>query len=158
MAAFERMEPRLKPDPEPCSCGCGKIGQLRLKTWRGETVPHIRACVCRRCMGKRSRQGGLRRQSTVRDAMNIVGGSDEEKWASVFQNEVKSGKQVGPAWTWWVKAEQQALASQADHGSLHKPARIFLEPEGVNDGIVMVRRSTWREYISPALNEFYGEG
>lgn len=148
---------RLKPDPTECECGCGLVGTLRVKQWKDGTR-HVKGCKCRRCMGGRNRKQGLARQSRVRDALHIVGGSDEEKWASVFANEVKSGKQVGPAWTWFVKAEAQVQAAEPDFGNRRKPARIFLEPHGVSDGVVMVRKSAWREFISPALNEFYGEG
>jgi hypothetical protein len=44
--------PRLKADPEPCQCGCGLVGQPRVKMWKDGTR-HVKFCKCRRCCGGR---------------------------------------------------------------------------------------------------------
>lgn len=118
----------------------------------------VRGCDDPSARGRRSNKSGRRRQNQAAKALGILSLRNEEQWASVFANEVKSGKQVGPAWTWWVKAEAQVRASEPDHGNRAKPVRVVLKPPGTRDGVVMVRESTWADLITPALLEYYGEG
>lgn len=55
----------LKPDPEPCICGCGVVAQLRSKTWGGETGPHVKRCTCRKCKGGRQRGTARKREQRI---------------------------------------------------------------------------------------------
>lgn len=111
--------------------------------------------------GKRNRQKGLKKQREARKALGVApshkfGDANEENWSdAIFQNEVKSGAQVKPAVTAWLRIEAQMQSNQTAHGSLRKPCRAVLMPDGWSDGLVMVRLSTWRDVIRPALDEYY---
>lgn len=110
----------------------------------------------------RNRSSGLGKQRVARKALGIppnkFGDSNEERWADpLFANEIKSGAQVRPAATAYLNAERQILSNEPDHGGQRKPARVTIMPENFSgDGIVMVRLSTWRELIRPALEDYYG--
>lgn len=121
---------------------------------------HIKGCPCSTCArsarGKLANRNGHRRQRAAVRNLGLVGTTNEEREASIFANEVKSGKQTGPAFTWWLRAEAQIIANEPDHGGRRKPARVILRPDD-HDGVVIIRESTWAELVSPALLEFYGE-
>lgn len=144
-----------------CGCGtptCELFGTLKAPNLDGTAC--VRGCKCRRCLGRRNRKSGLAKQRVAARALGVQNGkfvaSNEESWGGYFANEVKSGKQVGPVANWWARVEAQVLANEPDHGSRRKPVRAVAMPEGMSDGLVVVRLSTWREHIAPALTEFYG--
>ena len=145
-----------QPRKGDCPCGCGLFGNITNQR-------HVRGCVCNRCMGARNRRKGLAKQRTARkqlgvQASNKFGDANEENWkGSLFANEVKAGKQIQPAVTAWLRIEAQVMSNQSDFGSLRKPTRAVLMPDGWSDGLVMVRLSVWAELIAPALEAFYGE-
>jgi len=124
----------LLKDKRDCVCGCGLFG-----TPRKRPEGHIRGCECPRCRGKRNRQKGLKKQREARKALD----------------EVKSGAQIKPAVTAWVRIEAQVQSNQTAVGSLRKPCRAVLMPDGWSDGLVMVRLSTWRDVVRPALDSYY---
>lgn len=150
--------PNLKPDPELCSCGCGVIGRPNRRNG------HARGCDaarCASCRGRRNRKGGLAKQNQARKALGVPGNrygdTNEERWSDdVFANEVKSGDQCGPLFTWWRKVEAQVRANEADHGSERRPVRAVAMPSGTSRGLVVVEVDTWRALVAPALEEFYG--
>lgn len=153
--------PNLKPDPEPCCCGCGRVAALRSKPWRDGST-HVRTCECARCRGARNRRQGLRKQKVAQKALGVpqsrYGDTNEERWGdNVFANETKSGAQVGPVANFWTRTERQVMQNRSDFGSDLRPARIVAMPAGWgDDGVVLVRLSTWRTHVRPALDEFYG--
>jgi hypothetical protein len=155
------VEPNLKPK-DNCQCGCELFGTLK-RPYRDGTQC-VRGCRCRRCIGKNNRRSGLAKQSKARKALGIpatkFGDSNEERWAdTLFANECKSGKQCGPLLNWWRRVEAQVLANEADFGDRRRPVRAIAMPEGWGqDGLVVIRLSTWRELVGPAMSEFYGEG
>lgn len=151
--------PLLK-DKSPCGCGleCGLFGTLNKHGC-------VRGCTkCPKCRGARNRRSGLKKQREARKALGVApnkfGDSNEENWADVlFANEVKAGAQVRPAATAWLRIETQVISNRPDHGGQHKPTRAVLMPDGWGkDGLVMVRLSTWRDLIRPALEHFYELG
>jgi hypothetical protein len=156
------VEPRLKPDPVECVCGCGLASTLRSKAWNDGLGPHVRGCACPRCRGARNRRGGMAKQRAARKPLGIkaqrVGNGNEEYWDDpLFANEVKSGKQVGPLVNWWNRVQAQVQANQADFGSIRKPTRAVAMPPGWgNRGLVVVETETWRTLILPALEAMYG--
>jgi hypothetical protein len=57
----DEVEPRLKPDPGPCVCGCGLVGRPSRATFRDGLGPHNRGCKCPRCRGRNvKRSSGAR--------------------------------------------------------------------------------------------------
>lgn len=126
--------------------------------------PCTRAKPCRPCLGARNRRKGLRRQREARKALGVApshkfGDANEENWGdALWANEVKAGKQIGPAVNAWSRIEQQVLSNEADHGSQRKPVRAVLMPDGwpSGEGLVVVRLSAWRELVRPALEAMYG--
>jgi hypothetical protein len=115
----------------------------------------VRGCGDPVARGKRSRKQGLAKQRLARKALGIglSGQSNEEHWSDeIFANEVKSGAQVGPAATVWLRIEAQVVANQADFGDRRRPVRAVLMPDGWGtEGLVMVRLSTWEAVVRPAL-------
>lgn len=112
-------------------------------------------------MGARNRRKGLSKQSKARKKLGVgsqkFGDSNEEKWVdALFRNEVKAGKQIGPAVTAWSKIEAQVDANRPDVGDDGRPCRAVLMPDGWSDGIVMLRLEAWQQVVLPALNSFYG--
>jgi hypothetical protein len=147
----------LGPTKGDCACGCGLYGTLRKRP-----LNHIRGCACPACRGKRNRQKGLAKQRTARKALGVApshkfGDANEERWGdALFANEVKAGKQVGPAVTAWVRIEAQVMSNQTAVGANRKPTRAVLMPDDWGDeGLVMVRLSTWRDIVRPALEAYY---
>lgn len=143
-----------------CECGCGLEGAYKRPWSNGQRCVKLK-CRCPRCIGKANRRGGLRKQNVARKRLGVAaskfGDSAEERWHDYFANEIKSGKQCGPVANWWARVEKQVLANEPDHGSLHKPIRCTAMPEGWgDDGLVVMRLSTWQEHVGPALDEFYG--
>jgi hypothetical protein len=150
----------LKADPVECACGCGIVAALKAKAWKDGTRCN-RGCKCARCRGANNRRSGLKKQNTARKALGIplgkFGSSNEEKWSdNVFANEVKSGQQCGPLFTWWQKVEKQVRANEADFGDTRRPVRAVAMPAGTSRGLVVVELETWRDVIAPALDEFFG--
>lgn len=151
------------PTKGDCECGtdaCTLFGTLGRSDKQGRR--HVRGCGCRVCLGRRNRRGGLTKQRVARKALGVkpqkFGDSNEERWSDEhFANEVKSGKQCGPLLNWWRKVEAQVQANEAEFGDRRRPVRAVAMPEGWgSDGLVVVRLSTWRDQIGPALDEFYG--
>lgn len=158
-------EPQVEPnfrDVDECGCGCGAYGTLKPPSKDG-TRCVSRKCKCVRCRNRRNRKSGLDKQRKAAVALGLADGkflaSNEENWSDAyFANEVKSGKQVGPVLNWWLRVEKQVKANQADYGDRLRPVRAVAMPDGWGkDGLVVVRLSTWREHIGPALDEFWGQ-
>ena len=145
--------PLSGPKKAECGCGCGRYGKPN--QWGC-----VAGCTCKRCTGRRNRRKGLQKQRVARKALGVepqkFGDANEENWAdSLFRNEVKAGAQIRPAVTAWLKIETQVDSNRPDFGDDGRPCRAVLMPDGWSDGLVMVRLSTWRELIRPALEEKY---
>lgn len=138
---------------------CPKWGALGREARDG--ARRVAGCGDPVAIGRRNRKGGLAKQRTAAKALGVQPGKfvagNEESWGGMFANEVKSGKQVGPVANWWRRVEAQVLANEPDHGARRKPVRAVAMPEGMSDGLVVIRLSAWREHVAPALAEFYGE-
>lgn len=110
-----------------------------------------------------NRVNGLKKQAKAKKQLGIPDSKyrgrdgNEENWADVlFANEVKSGAQVSPIATWFLRVETQALTAQISIGSARRPVRAVAMPDGMSDGIVAVRTSTWARIVKPALDAYYG--
>jgi len=145
------------PEKSDCGCGCGLFG--RPNKWGC-----VRGCTCRRCTGARNRRSGLAKQRTARKRLGVAdgkfGSANEELWAdALFRNEVKSGKFVMPAANAYLKIEQQVDANRPTFGDDGRPCRAVIMPFGWGEeGLVMVRLSTWERLIRPAMDAHYGGG
>jgi hypothetical protein len=148
----------LLPGPTKSECGCSKnCGKFGTPNRWG----CVRGCPCPRCVGKRNRKSGLKKQGAARKALGVPGGkfgaSNEELWESLFRNECKSGRFVMPAANAYLKIEQQVDANRPDVGDDGRPCRAIIMPFGWgSEGLVMVRLSTWQDLIRPALEAHYG--
>lgn len=146
----------LGPLKGECPCGCELFGNVT----KGK---HVRGCTCAACRGRRNRRKGLSKQREARKRLGVApsnkfGDANEENWGdSIFANEVKAGKQIAPAVTAWLRIETQVQSNQTAVGSIKKPARAVLMPDGWGkEGLVMVRLSTWQEWVLPAMDAHYG--
>lgn len=156
---MSEVTPLLK---QKVKCACGLAACDRYGTPNKDGC--VRGCPCRRCLGRRNRRKGLSKQSQARKALGVqsqkFGDANEERWAdSLFANEVKAGAQIRPAVNAWLRIEAQIVANEPDFGRANKHPRAVLMPDGFpkDEGLVMVRLSTWRTLIRPALEEYYGE-
>jgi hypothetical protein len=59
------VQPRLKPDPTVCVCGCGLVGQPKARAYRDGLGPHVRRCTCRRCSAPRHKANASRRERRI---------------------------------------------------------------------------------------------
>jgi len=87
----DQVEPRLKPDPIVCPCGCELVGQPRVKAWR-DGLHHVRFCKCRRCVGSRQPAKARRREHKVARA---AGGQREPMSGNLSGIDGRSG-----FWEW----------------------------------------------------------
>lgn len=146
----------IGPEKGDCPCGCGLFGTV-------SGGRHVRGCSCMACRGRRNRRKGLGKQREARKRLGVApshkfGDANEERWGDpIFANEVKAGKQIGPAVTAWLRIEAQVLSNQQAVGAIRKPARAVLMPDDWGkEGLVMVRLSTWEEWVRPAMEAHYG--
>ena len=142
--------------------GCPLFGTLGKPARDGKR--RIKRCGDAVARGRRSRRKGLKKQRDARKALGVApshkfGDANEERWQDpLFANEVKSGKQIQPAVTAWLRIEKQVRGDQVGVGMLRKPCRAVLMPdEWGSEGLVMVRLSVWRDVVAPALAEYYGQ-
>lgn len=141
-----------------CPCGCASIGSLKRKVMKDGKC-HVRGCVCRRCIGSNNRKSGLNKQRVARRAIGIPDTargsalSDEENWRhSSFRCEVKSGQLARSVATQYLKAQKQADANKAIGDA--RPLLFLLMPaEWGQEGLAVVRLSTWTKTVRPLLAE-----
>ena len=136
------------PEKRECPDGCGLFGH---PTRNG----HVRGCKgppgqpCMSCIGRRNKKGGMRKQRAARKALGIAGpslGADhEENWRYAVRTEVKSGAQVRPAWTAYLRMEAQSEASRP-FGDNRAFVGIAMPP-GTSDGLVLIRLSQFEKVV-----------
>ena len=146
--------------------GYSGMGQPNSKTqMRGEckvTGIQKRKCDCRTCINRRNRQKGRTKQNAVRKKLKIPDrkfhGADahEENWDSEVRVEVKSGKQVGPIYTRFQKAEAQSWENVKDSvgGAKSKPFMMVAMPDGTSDGIVLFRLSELENVVQGLIENW----
>jgi hypothetical protein len=153
-------EPNFKENVGPCGCGldeCTAYGTLRVRAWRDGSRCVKRGCPCLRCRGARNKREGARRQRTAARALGVPVSSlspgHEELALGLVRYEAKSGAQVKPAWTAYLRAEAQSEAARP-HGDT-RPFVACFEPKDASDGLVCIRRSRLVETVA-ALAEQLG--
>lgn len=137
----------LKPDPAECSCGCGLIGQPRVKVWKDGTS-HVRLCKCRRCTGGRQSAKARRRENKVakatggtREPMSgnlsgIDGRSGLWVWEETAQVDIVRGLRA-----WWSgKGVQSKVARLMNR---HGVARAFIASWDGRPQLVVVPFDDW---------------
>lgn len=136
----------LKPDLEPCVCGCETVARPRTKAWADGLGPHARGCPCRRCLGSRSNKGGHRKQGK---ALRGIGAPravrNEENIGGTLRTEVKSGATAQPVWTKFLASEKQSEQNRP-RGDGRPFVAVFM-PEGTSDGLVVFRLSNLAETV-----------
>lgn len=144
------VEPNFANKAE-CGCGCGQFGTLRAKPWRDGVVCVRRGCDCPRCRGKRNRQRGDSKARRARKVLAIPGANSrhEENWSGALRIEVKAGGIVAPAFSAFLKAEQQSEA-QRPVGD-HRPFAAVFQPDGTSDGVLVCRLSAVHDVAAALL-------
>lgn len=143
------------PEKGDCECGCGRFGRLKRPNRAG--LRCVRGCRCVSCRGRQNRRKGQRKQRVAQKALRIpgtaLGANHEELWRGVVRAEVKAGGQVAPAWRQYLKMEDQAEMARAI-GDTRMFAGVVM-PDGIADGVVMVRLSRVFEFarVLNALDE-----
>jgi hypothetical protein len=85
------VEPRFKPDPVACPCGCGLVGFPRARAWQDGLAPHVKRCACRRCAGGRTGKNARRREHKI---ARETGGTREPLSGALSGVDVRSGMWV----------------------------------------------------------------
>lgn len=118
-----------------------------------------RSCTCRQCLGARSRRKGQKKQRMAAKAMGIKPSrfasqmGHEENLRGVVRIEVKAGAQVGPIATRFLAAEAQSNAAKAQGDP--RPFVMVAMPDGMTDGLAIVRTSDWPAVISAYVEELW---
>ena len=152
------VQPRLKENVGDCGCGCGRAGTLRVRPWKDGTVCVSRGCECPRCIGKRNKQLGQRKQAKAVSKLGVPRSSlrpgHEELLGGTVRIEVKAGVQVRPAVTAFERMERQSEA-QRPVGD-HRPFVGVAMPEGSSDGVVLIRLSVLPEAVAALAEQLGG--
>lgn len=140
--------PRLKDNVGECQCGCGAFGTLK-KPWANGRRCVARDCRCPRCIGKRNKTLGQRKQAKAVSALGVPRSSlhpgHEEFLPGTLRIEVKAGAQVRPMFTAYARMEAQSEA-QRPFGD-HRPFVAVAMPEGTSDGLVCFRLSNLADVV-----------
>ena len=128
------------------SAGRSGMGQSNSKTRQAgrcdNTGDYKKNCDCRKCINRRSRAKGRRKQNLARKKLaikdNRFHGADahEENWATGLRVEVKAGKQCNPLSTFFYKCKKQSDDSHRAFGGLSKPFIQVSMPDNSTKGIV----------------------
>jgi len=140
------VQPRLKPDPAICPCGCGVIGRPRTRAWRGEAEPHTRNCTCRRCSAgahgknERKRVGRFARATGLTRAPMSGAVIGYDLGGIVAVEETANEAVVKGLRKWWAgvgvqrkvrRIREQQLQPWAFVASWDgKPRLVVMDPEG----------------------------
>lgn len=119
-------------------------------------------CKCSVCIGRRNRRKGKRGQHANRRVLEAVSGT-QASWAGKLANEEtadwlpvryenKAGKAGGAnaIWAAYEKCELQSDVSRAIGDS--RPFMATFSPDGVGDGLVVIRSSKLAEVVSALVN------
>lgn len=138
-----------------CGCGCGKFGTYRKRPW-SSGVLCVRTCTaCKSCTGRHTKlggqkeQGGFQKAAGIRKSRHKSRNTHEEAWEDPFRWEVKSGAQVRPVVTAYLKTRAQSEATRAIGD--HRPFAMGASYEKTR--VVVVDAEVWRTYIVPLLEE-----
>ena len=140
--------PDFKTNVGNCECGCGEYGTLK-RPWRSNGKRCVaRKCQCKQCTGKVSRTKGDTKAREARTALGIPGANTrhEEHLGGLIRWEAKTGAQVKPMWTAFLKAETQS-EQQRPFGD-HRPFVMTAGADGQRDQLVAFRLSALREVVA----------
>lgn len=107
----------------------------------------VRGCTDPVATGKRNRAKGDGKARRARKALGLVGVNSrhEEHWGGEFRCEVKAGIQIQPIETRFRAAEMQSQVSRP-LGDI-RPFVMIAMPDGTNDGIALMRLSTFSQIL-----------
>jgi hypothetical protein len=147
----------LMKEQGPCECGvesCDLWGTLKRENRAGKRC--VRGCRCKSCIGKANKRKGQRKQAKAVTALGIPRSSihpgHEEFLGGAVRVEVKSGAQVKPAVTAYLKCEAQSEAARPIGD--HRPFVAVAMPDGSSDGIAMVRLSNLHEFVAAMVENW----
>jgi hypothetical protein len=133
--------------------GCPIFGTLGVVCRDGGR--RVKGCGDPVARGKRNRTKGDSKARAARKTLAISGVNSrhEELLGGALRVEFKAGGQIAPAYSAFVKCEQQSEAARS-HGDTRPFAAVFL-PDGSRDGVVAFRLSDAFE-VAAALLENMG--
>lgn len=136
----------LKPDPEPCVCGCGVVGPLKRNG-------HVKGCSvskCPKCRGVNNKRKGARKQAKAVTALGIprtsIHPGHEEFMGGLVRVEVKAGAQIKPCVTAYLRMEAQSEAARPIGDN--RPFVGVAMPDGASYGVVMFRTDRIGETVA----------
>ena len=117
-------------------------------------------CKCPKCVGRRNKNKGRRKQNLARKALKIPNSKfmsqmgHEENWATGIRVEVKSGKQIQPLVTAFYKGKQQSDLAHLAIGTGSKPFAHIAMPDGSNTGIISLELKDLENFCYEVLKNF----
>lgn len=117
-------------------------------------------CKCRKCINRRNRSKGRRKQNQARKLLKIpsnrFAGADahEENWLGGLRVEVKSGKQVQPLANVFYKGKRQSDFNHIAIGSEKKPFAHVSMPDGTTGGIISLEIKDLENFCVAVLENF----
>lgn len=150
----------LKPEPVECGCGCGAVGQPKVKPWANGQVC-VRNCDkarCPRCRGRNNKRSGGRDQRAAQKAIGVprstISTGHEENAQGAVRFEHKSGAQAGPVFTRFLKSEAQSEASRPIGDP--RPFVATFSVKGTTETLVVFRLSQGRACCEALLENWEG--
>jgi len=150
----------LKPDPEPCVCGCALVGRPRKKVWAGETVGHVAKCPCRRCKGGRQSPKARRREHRIAkdlggERMALSGAlSGVDVTGPVDVEETAQVNLVRGLFRWWNSRQIQRKVGRLMARRLLPRAFVCWDPESRGRrGLVVMEYGDFISLVKQATKE-----
>jgi len=134
--------------------GCPKFGTLLRPSRDGKQ--RIRGCGDPVARGKRNKRKGGRKQAAAARAVGVprsnLSPGHEEHFGGAIRVEVKSGKQIAPAWTRFENARIQSEAARPIGDN--RPFAALFMPDGTSDGLFACALSDLQEVVYALLENF----
>lgn len=146
----------LKPEPLPCVCGCEKVGQPRVKAWNDGLGPHVKACQCRRCSGRKYKQAAYKRERRIAKATGgersvMSGALNGADVTGVVDVEETAGQAYSRGlFRWWESKGVQAKVARLMQRTL--VPRAFVVWSGKR-GLVVMTFEDWSELVRRGSEE-----
>lgn len=147
-------------DPKPalvtCPCGCGKVGRPRTKAWADGLAPHVKACTCRRCSGRRHKPRAAR---TERRIAKDTGGERSPLSGALTGHDGHAGLDCWEHtadltitrgfFKWWRGKGVQSKIERISTLNGMRP-HLILEDKETGELVVITRYEPWTDVIRDA--------
>ena len=149
----------LKPDPQDCVCGCGKVGQPRVRQWQDGLGPHVKACQCRRCGAPKYKDRAYKRERRIAKAVggerSVMSGAlnGADVTGCVDVEETAGQAYARGLFRWWDSKGVQTKLARLMQRTL--VPRAFVVWQGKR-GLVVMTFEDWAELVQRGMSDADG--